>query len=78
MNSVADLPLISVVIASYNGERYIREQLDSILLQTYPNLEIIVIDDGSKDGTAAILGEYAANADSNRPINVVLNENNLG
>lgn len=54
--------LVSVVIATYNGERYLRAQLDSILDQTYRNLEIVVCDDRSKDGTADILQEYAQGA----------------
>ncbi|GAB6140308.1 hypothetical protein JCM14076_10370 [Methylosoma difficile] len=53
------LPLVSVVIATYNGERFLREQLDSIVKQSYPNIEIIAVDDGSTDGTASILAEYA-------------------
>lgn len=49
---------ISVVIATYNGEKYIREQLDSVLAQTMEPDEIIVSDDGSKDKTWDILEEY--------------------
>lgn len=78
MSSAPGLPLISVVIASYNGERYIREQLDSILQQTYPNLEIIIIDDKSKDGTLEILKEYAATETPGRIIKLVSNDVNLG
>jgi teichuronic acid biosynthesis glycosyltransferase TuaG len=51
-------PRVSVVIPVYNYERYIRESVDSCLAQTYPNLEIIVVDDGSKDQTPAILKTY--------------------
>ena len=51
---------ISVVMATYNGGRYLREQLDSIIGQTYPFCELIVQDDGSKDDTMAILNDYAA------------------
>ncbi len=50
---------VSVVMCTYNGERYIREQLDSILAQTYPITEIIIQDNESTDGTMAILQEYA-------------------
>ncbi|MBR3733340.1 MAG: glycosyltransferase, partial [Bacteroidaceae bacterium] len=50
---------ISVVMCTYNGERYLREQMDSILRQTYPVEEIVVQDDGSTDGTMQILEEYA-------------------
>jgi len=50
--------LISVIIPVYNTERYIRECLESVLNQTYKNLEIIVVDDGSTDRTATIVAEY--------------------
>ena len=50
--------LISCIIAVYNGERYLRETLDSILAQTYRPLEIIVADDGSIDGTAKVAADY--------------------
>jgi len=53
-------PLVSIAIAVYNGAEFFREQLDSLLAQTYTNLEIVVTDDGSNDGTQAILSEYAA------------------
>ncbi len=51
-------PLISVIIPAYNRETHIKECLDSIINQTYKNIEIIVIDDGSTDNTASILDEY--------------------
>lgn len=50
---------VSVVLCTYNGEKYLREQLDSLLAQTYPLHEIIIQDDQSTDGTMAILREYA-------------------
>ena len=49
---------VSVVMCTYNGEKYLREQLDSIVNQTYPIHELIVQDDGSKDGTLAVLQAF--------------------
>jgi glycosyltransferase involved in cell wall biosynthesis len=51
---------VSCIIPVYNGERYLAESLDSVLAQTYGPVEIIVVDDGSTDGTAAVLETYAA------------------
>ena len=53
------MPLVSIVVPIWNGERYLRESLDSILGQTYPNLEVIAVDDASTDSTPAILESYA-------------------
>lgn len=50
---------ISVIIPAYNVEKYLGRTLDSILAQTYVNLEIIIVNDGSKDGTAALINSYA-------------------
>lgn len=50
---------ISVIVPVYNGEKYLRECLDSIAGQTLRELEVLCVDDGSKDGSAAILKEYA-------------------
>ena len=52
-------PLVSVMIISYNQENYIGETIQSAIDQDYPNVEIIVSDDGSKDKTPAIILEYA-------------------
>ena len=51
-------PLISCVVPVFNGERYLGEALDSILAQTYRPLELLVVDDGSTDGTAALVTRY--------------------
>jgi len=52
------IPKISVVIPSYNAGRYIREAIDSILNQTIPVYEIIVVDDCSRDNTEEIVKSY--------------------
>ena len=49
---------IDVLLATYNGEKYLREQIDSILNQTYQNIQLIISDDCSKDNTRKILKEY--------------------
>jgi glycosyltransferase involved in cell wall biosynthesis len=53
-------PLVSVGMPVYNGERCIRQALDSVLGQTYENLEVIISDNASTDNTAEICLEYAA------------------
>lgn len=54
------MPLVSIGMPVYNGEEYLRGALDSLIEQDYPNLEIIISDDVSTDGTPAICREYAA------------------
>jgi glycosyltransferase involved in cell wall biosynthesis len=52
-------PLVSIVFTSYNHKEYLKQALDSLVNQTYPNLEIIVVDDCSTDGSQEILKQYA-------------------
>lgn len=66
---------VSIVMCTYNGERYIREQLDSIIAQTYPLKELIIQDDGSTDHTVDICKEYATRYPF---IQVYVNEQNKG
>lgn len=69
------LPFVSVVLATYNGERFLQTQLDSIVQQTYPHLDVIVVDDRSTDDTQRILKQYATQYSF---IKVIVNETNLG
>ena len=52
-------PLVSIALATYNAGAYLGEQMDSLLAQSYPHLEIVVSDDGSTDDTRARLARYA-------------------
>lgn len=54
-----DCPRVSVLIPCYNAERYIGETLESVFRQTWPNIEIVVVDDGSKDASAAVVEALA-------------------
>lgn len=60
MDKINDIPKISVIITVFNGEKYFRETLQSIVDQDYSNIEIIVIDDGSTDHTARLVKDFAA------------------
>lgn len=65
-----DLPLITVVIPVYNGEKFIKTCLENVLGQSYKNLEIIVVNDGSTDKSAEIAAQY--------PVKTVTHEKNSG
>src|SRR5262249_31752582 len=55
---MADSPETTVILSVYNGSRYLRESMDSVLAQTYRDFELCIWDDGSKDDTPAILDSY--------------------
>jgi len=67
-------PLLSVVLCTYNGANYLRQQLDSILAQSYRPLELIISDDASTDGTVDLLKSYEAHPE----VTIYFQEKNLG
>ena len=67
--------LITIIVATYNGELYLREQLESLLNQTFKDYQILIGDDASTDNTFTILKEYE---EKYRNINVIQNEKQLG
>ena len=70
-----EIKKISVVMCTYNGARFIREQLDSILNQTYPIYELIIQDDCSTDETVEIVKEYTSR---DKRIKLFINSTPLG
>ena len=72
---VNDNLLVSVAMATFNGERYLANQLDSILGQTYKNIEIIIVDDSSSDSTISIIHRYQ---NLHKNIRLTQNPLNLG
>lgn len=68
-------PTVSVVMCVYNGERFLREAVESILNQTFTNFEFIIVDDGSTDNSWQILTEYATQDDR---IVLIRNQINIG
>ncbi len=74
-NNEAKHPLISIVMACYQGEKYVEEQIHSHLNQDYPHLEFVYLDDASTDRTWSILQEMAL---KDARIKIFQNEKNLG
>lgn len=68
-------PLVSVLMTSYNREKYIASAIESVLASTYENFELIIVDDGSKDSTVEIAKKYAQ---KDSRVHVHINEKNLG
>ena len=68
-DNVKENRMISVIIPVYNAEKYLRECLDSIAAQTYQNLEVLIVNDGSTDGSEAICREYEEKYEHFRLIN---------
>jgi glycosyltransferase involved in cell wall biosynthesis len=68
-------PLVSVLMPCYNAEAFLIEAMDSVLSQTYSNIEVIVVDDGSSDQTIDIIKDYAV---KDKRVKPYFNERNLG
>ena len=75
-----NMPLVTVIIACYNHEAYIEQSIASVLAQTYSNIELLVIDDGSTDGSVAVIERLLAShnfnfvAQANQGLSKTLNE----
>ena len=74
-NSDSIQSLVSVVLCTYNGEKYLQQQIDSILQQTYSPLEIIIVDDASTDSTVTILENYCQ---VDKRVKCFINPENIG
>ncbi|MBE5946145.1 MAG: glycosyltransferase [Lachnospiraceae bacterium] len=59
---------VNIILAVYNGEKHLKKQLDSLLAQTYDNIDIYIRDDGSSDGTVEFINEYIKSNTSNKKI----------
>ena len=66
---------VDILLATYNGEKYVKEQLDSILAQTHKNIKVIIADDASTDSTSDILREYEKKDDR---IELYIHKENVG
>lgn len=75
MSNIEKVPLVSIALCVYNGEKYLGEQLDSLVNQTYANIEVIALDDCSTDSSVLILDDYALRYPF---LHIVKNEQNLG
>ncbi|KKL93320.1 hypothetical protein LCGC14_1875870 [marine sediment metagenome] len=78
MSTKEDKPLVSVMILSHNRKKYLKEALDSILKQTYPNIEIVVVDNGSEDGSVHIIKKMFESVKDKIATNLAVNGINEG
>lgn len=74
-NAMKNKPLVSFLIPYYNHKQYISQTLDSILNDTYPNKEIVIINDGSTDTDISVINDWIKKNSSKMPINFISREN---
>jgi glycosyltransferase involved in cell wall biosynthesis len=70
---IATFPLVSVVLPAYNHARYVAEAIASVTAQTYPRIELVIIDDGSTDGSEEVIAKCIANV--SLPVRFIAREN---
>lgn len=75
--TLANLPLVSVIALCYNHERFLKNCLESVRSQTYPNLQIIIMDDCSKDSSVSLIREWISQ-NSTLPVTFIAHEQNRG
>lgn len=69
--------LISIVVPVYNAERFVRETMDSVLAQSYPHWELLLVEDGSSDGTVSVIERYIEEREETR-IRLIRQPANMG
>lgn len=70
-------PLVTVILTSFNQELYIRDALESVRKQDYPNLELIIVDNGSKDNSPLIIGSWLEKYNFNIPVKTIFRKESL-
>jgi glycosyltransferase involved in cell wall biosynthesis len=75
MHEFMTLPLVSIILPTYNGSRYLRESVESCIAQTYRSFELIIVDDGSTDNTAEIINEFVRCDDRVKAVHHETNRN---
>src|SRR5947209_12173136 len=72
------LPLVSIILLAYRQEKYVRDALAGVFSQTYPRLDIIILDDASDDATAHIIAAELATRGKPQNVRFIRNQSNLG
>ena len=78
MQLIKEQPYVSFVVLFYNQESFVKDTLDGVFSQSYENMEIIISDDASPDGTYAAVERYLAEHTCSKQVIVNRNEKNMG